>query len=393
MSRPLSERQRQGAGLGDVPERRRGGVGVGVVELVRADARVREGQLDRARRLATVRARLDHVERVGGGAVAHELRVRLDAAGARHLLGLEDEQPDALAHDKPVAGGIERPCGAFRRVVGPRREGPDDVERPEGERAQRDLRTTGDRGVDRPVANRAQRLAEGDRARGTGVGGRKDRPAQPKGDPDVRGRRAAEHRKGEIRCDRSDAAFQVPLVLALGVGDPAERAAEVNPEAIGVRAGPRRRRVGRDAGVAERELPGGEPEVAEPIELASGLRVHVVKRVEVVDLGGDLRAERRWIEPVDPLHRRSIRPDAGPHRVAPGPDRRDYAEAGDPDAPTGHVEVFGAASVSDRPRASTASAIDLNVASVRPAMGRTKSRSTINAHGPKRGRKSCSIET
>src|SRR4029453_2362481 len=98
-----------------------------------------------------------------------------------------------------------------------------------------------------------------------------------------------------------------------------------------------------------------------------------------VDLGRDLRADRRRVEAVDALDRRACLPKPGPECVDASPDRRDHADAGDEDALSRHV--------------ATASAIALNVASVRVAIGRVKPRSIRAAQTPTLGRKSWSIST
>ena len=170
-----------------------------------------------------------------------------------------------------------------------------------------------------PRPDRADRLSEGDRAAGARVRRREDRPADAERDPEIGRRRAAEDREGEVRGDLADALLHVPLVLLLGVGDATERAAEVDPDPLrrggAALAGPHPR-------VVECQRPRHEPELAEPVELAGGLRRHPGERVEVVDLGGDLGAERRWVEPVDALHRRARLPQPGPERVHAGADRR-----------------------------------------------------------------------
>src|SRR4029453_5135569 len=106
---------------------------------------------------------------------------------------------------------------------------------------------------------------------------------------------------------------------------------------------------------------------------------HPGERVEVVDLRRDLRSERRRIEPVDSLHRRLRGAQPGPERVDAGADRGDDADAGDEDARP--------------PHGATASAIALNVASVRVAIGRVKPRSTTAAQAAILGRKTWSIST
>src|SRR6185437_4076439 len=118
-----------------------------------------------------------------------------------------------------------------------------------------------DRRIDRPVADREQCLTERDRAGRARVGRRQDRATEVEGDAEVRRRCASEDREREIRRDRTDAALEVPLVLALGVRDAPERAAEVDAEpltidAVGVGAA-----VGGQARVAERLPPGDEAEL------------------------------------------------------------------------------------------------------------------------------------
>jgi hypothetical protein len=279
------------------------------------------------------------------------------------------------------------------RVVVPTvRQGPDDVEGPEGQRAQGNLGAARDRRVDLAVADRIERLAERHAAGRAGVRRREDRPADIERDPEIGGRGAAEDCQGEVRRDGLDPALQVLLVLALRVGDSAEGAAEEDPDAVlAGRAG----LAGPQPRVLERELPGDEPELAEPIELPRRLRRHPGEGVEVVDLGGDLAAERRRVEAVDPLDRRAARPQTGPERVATGADRRDRTDARNPDPSPRrrHGDGFAVEAGADSSVDATASAMSRNVASVRPAIGRVKSRSTRKAQPGTRGRKRCSIST
>ncbi len=118
-------------------------------------------------------------------------------------------------------------------------------------------------------------------------------------------------------------------MLLLGVGDPAERAAEIDPDPLRGSGAPFTR---PESTIRERKLAGDETELAEPIELAGGLRRHPRQRIEVVDLGGDLRAERRRIEPIDTLDGRLARSKAGSERLETGPGGGDDPDPGDPDA-------------------------------------------------------------
>ena len=270
--------------------------------------------------------------RVRRRAVAQQLGVRDGAARRGDLGRLEDEQRRALAHDEPVAAAVERPRGRAGVVVGPGRQRPDDVERPERQRAQRDLDAARDRGVDPALAQVAHRLAERDRPRGARVRGRQDRPADVERDAEVGRRRATEHGQRQVGRDLADPALEVALVLLLRVGDAAQRGAEVDADPL--RVAPRRRPPGRQPRVVERQLPGDEPELAEPVELAGGLGRHPGERVEVVDLGRDLRCgtaigSNRSIRLTG--ERAARRPARNASR--PVPMAVIDADPGDPDAP------------------------------------------------------------
>ena len=86
-------------------------MGVDVVNRVRD---VRQRHFHAARR-AFARG-LDHVEAVGGGAVAGELRVDLRVPLQRVFILLQDDDTAAAGDDEPVPVLIERP-GRMRRVV------------------------------------------------------------------------------------------------------------------------------------------------------------------------------------------------------------------------------------------------------------------------------------
>ena len=139
--------------------------------------------------------------------------------------------------------------------------------------------------------------------------------------------------------------LEIALVLFLGVGDAAERATRGRCRSAPASARPVLAR--HEAGVLEREPAGDQAELAEPVELAGGLGRHPGERVEVVDLGGDLRAERDRVEPVDPLDRGARRP-AVPARNAsrPVPIAVMTPMPGDPDPSTvAHVDGFVGAGV------------------------------------------------
>src|SRR6185295_15437449 len=116
-------------------------------------------------------------------------------------------------------------------------------------------------------------------------------------------------------------------------------------------------------------------------------------RVEIVDLGGDLAAERRRVEAIDPLDRRPARAEPGAEGVDPGADRGDDTDPRDPDGASvvAHVDGFVESAAADvSTGAARASAIAPNVARVRPAIGRVKRRSINQAQPGTRGAKAWS---
>ena len=237
----LAERGRDRPRLGDVADRRRRGVRVDVVDLVGLDAGVGEGDRRGPCRLPAVGPRLDHVVRVRRRAVAQELGVRDRAASLGDLGRLEHQQRGALAHDEPVATGVERPGGRRRVVVVAGRQRPDDVEGAERERAQRDLarrrrsrHRPGPR-AGRPSASPSATAPDAHEFAVDRIG-----PRTSSAMPRFAGAAPPNTASARFGATWPDAALEVALVLLLGVGDAAERRAEVDPDPL--RVGGRRRR-------------------------------------------------------------------------------------------------------------------------------------------------------
>ena len=258
--------------------------------------------------------------------------------GARRPRPARGRAGPPLAHDETVAAGVERARRGLGMVVAAGRQGPDDVEGAEGQRAERDLGATRDRGVDLAGPDRTQGLAQRDRRGCARVGGRQDRPVDAERDAEVGRRGAAEDGQGEGRADRADAALEIALVLRLGVGDPAQGAAQVDARSLGLRPSEPTR---LETGVGQRQLTRDQAELAEPVELPGGLGVHEAERVEVVDLGRHLRPERARVEPVDPSNRRTAGAQPGAGGLDPDARGRDDAQPGDPDPPFGMLPIEG----------------------------------------------------
>ena len=241
--------------------------------------------------------------RIGGGPVAEELGVRARATRAGDLGLLEHEQRRALAHDEPVAAGVERSArGDPGSSLWPGRQRPDDVERPEGERRQRDL-------ARRPRSPRRPGRRGGRRAP------RRARPRPRR--TSSRSTGSARARRGRCRGWRAPHRRRPPARgSARPAGCPSRGSARAGPRRRRSRRAPSRGRCRSGRGPRRRRAPGGRPASSRASRPAtspnwlnrSSCRAiwrHPGERVEVVDLGGDLRAERRRVEAVDPLDRRA----------------------------------------------------------------------------------------
>jgi hypothetical protein len=146
---------------------------------------------------------------------------------------------------------------------------------------------------------------------------------------------------GAAPPNTASARFGATLIPSRGsarAAPPRRRSAERRIE-IPICSAARHRRLRRSP--APREPARDEAELAEPVELAGGLRRHPGERIEVVDLGGDLAPEGRRVETVDPLDRGDTPSEAGAEGVDAGPDRGDQADPGDHDAAAiVHAGVF-----------------------------------------------------
>ena len=162
------------------------------------------------------------------------------------------------------------------------------------------------------IAPEAQRVRVADR-----------RPADPQVDRHVRCARPAEDGGGQRGRHGPHAAPHVVGVLLFAEGHAAECRADPDP---GPRPRRGRHRSSPPAPTAMRA--GHDRELAEAVQPSRALGVQVVLGLEVVDLRGELRGERRGIEAVDQPHRGAVGQHAGPQPVRPMPDGRHRTDAG-----------------------------------------------------------------
>ena len=329
---------------------------------------------------------LDHVVGVGGRPVAQQLGVGDGAAPLRDLGGSRTRSAAPSPMTNPSRADVERPRRAARVVVVAGRQRADDVEGAERERAQRDLAAARDRGIDPPLAQVAERLAQRDRARRARVGGRQDRPADVERDAEVGRGRAAEDRQREVGRHLADPALEV-----------ARRAA---PRHRRCRRAPSRDRSRSVPGLPPPSTPGVIPASSSASRPATS--PNWLNRSSWRAVFGGIQAsgsksstwaatcERNGLGSKRSIRLTGERPARSPARNASRP------------VPIGVMMPIPVIQIrrARRPlirrpggRSASASASALNVASVRPAIGRVNQRSTSLAKPGRRGRKSWSIET
>ena len=211
----------------------------------------------------------------------------------------------------------------------------------------------------RPSRRSPERLAERDGPRRARVGGRQDRPADVEGDAEVGRRRAAEDGQGQVGRDLADAPLEVALVLLLGVGDPAERRAEVDPDPLRVRRAAAR--PASDPASSSASRPATRPNWLNRSSWRAVLGGIQASGSKSSTCAATCERNGGRIEAVDPARPASGRPAARPGTRRAGADRGDDADPGDPDpASVGHADRSVSARVGRRSSAS-ASARALNV--------------------------------
>ena len=312
--------------LRGVVEQSRGAVRVDVADVPGRKPAVLEREPDGARRLAPVGTWRGHVIGVVREAVAHQLGVELRSAGQRPIALLEHEHRGPLAHHEAVACLVER-ARRVGRIVVARAHGADHAERRVGHGRERRLGAARQHHVGPGLADRMERVADRDRARGAAHGVGRVRAREAELDGDVAARGAGKHGERERGIEPARALREEAPHLRLRERHAAQRRAHHGADPIGVLACRVELRVGEgEPGARHREL-------GEAIEPLGALRGEVVLGPEVGDLGRDAALERRRIEAGDLPDRRAARGEPLPQPVCRRADRGHGAHAGDDHSP------------------------------------------------------------
>lgn len=151
-----------------IPELRRRGVRIDVIDVLGLRARMPQRHLHRPQRPPTIRQRRSQVMRIGAGAVPDKLSVDGGAAVACVVELFQHHDAGALADDEAGAVTVEWPGGAVGRVVEGGGEAARPAESADGQRVNAGFRAASDHDGGVAVGNEAAGVADGVGAGGAG---------------------------------------------------------------------------------------------------------------------------------------------------------------------------------------------------------------------------------
>src|SRR5215203_4224366 len=318
-----------------VAERRRGAVGVDVVDVRDVDAGALDRHLHAAIGAVAVLGRRGDVVGIARQAVADHLGVDPGAPRLRVRVLLEHDDAGALAHDEAVAVAIVGARGAGRIVVEVRRQRPAGGKAGERKPVDRRFRAAGEHDLGVAIGDEPRGVA--DRVRAGRAGGHDGvvRALEPVLDRDVARGEVDEPTRDEERRDAPRALLVQRDRGVIDAADAADAGADENAGGILLVGGlrlPRRilQRLGR----------GGHRVDDERIDLALLLRLHPLVGIEAAvgavaarDLAGDPAGEVGGLEALDLRAAAFTGEEPLPARLGAAAERRDHSDARDDDPP------------------------------------------------------------
>jgi hypothetical protein len=282
-------------------------VGVDVADLGRVDAAVGEGHRHRACRVHAGGVGLGDVSGVGRKPVAEQFGVDLRAARARVLEILEDEDRARLAHDEPVALRVERPAAALGVVV-PARERPHRAEPRDADARDRGFRPAGEHHVRAAQPDRIEALPDRHVRGGARRALRRERAARAELHRDPRRAHVRDDLRDRERVDPVGAALAEHVIAVLERLQAADPGRDRDADAVGLRRD-------REAGVGLRHAGGGEDHLREPVHPPGLLALDPYRRVEVLQLAGEVDRVVGRVELRDRARARLSREQVLPRRL------------------------------------------------------------------------------
>ena len=298
-----------------------------VADLARIEAGIGDRHLHRPGGARTGGIGLGHVRGVRRHSVADQLRVDLGAACLRVLQLLEYKHAGGLAHHQAVAGVVERPRCALRVVVAAR-ERTHRIEARDADLRDRRLAAAGDHRVDAPHPDLIERVSDRHVRRRAGGALAHQRALGAELDRDPARTHVRDDAGDRERADSIGAAFAKHVVAILKRTQAADTGRNRGADPLGV-----------GADVEARVLVGlprsRKHDLREAVHAPCRLPVDPHRRVEVLQLAGEMDWIVRGVEQRDLVHARLARKQCLPGCVDAEAKRADHADAGDhhPPAP------------------------------------------------------------
>ena len=261
---------------------------VHIADVGRLDAGVLQRHLHRARRALAGRIGLGHVRGVRRDAVADQLGVDARTARPRVLELLQDEHCGRLAHDEPVSLLVEGPRRLLRMVVAAR-ERAHRVEAGDPDLGDRRLGPAREHHVGAADADLVHRVADRHVRRGARRALAHQRALRPELDRHPAGAHVRDDRRDRERADAVGPASQQHVVALLVALQAADAGGDRRAEPVG-----RRRDVHARVGLGLAR--GSEDHLREAVHPPRRLAIDPDRRVEVLQLAGEVDVVVRVIE-------------------------------------------------------------------------------------------------
>ena len=310
--------------LGGIAERRGRRMSVHIADVGRLDAGVLQRHLHRPGRALARRIGLSHVRSVRRDAVPDQLGVDARTARACMLELLQDDHRGSFAHDEPVSLLVEGPRRLFGVVVAARQRA-HGIESRYPDLSDRRLCPSGKHHVGAADADLVHRVADRHVRRGARGALAHQRALRPELDRHPSGAHVRNDRRDRERADAVRPAGQKHVVALLVALQAADAGGDRGAEPVG-----RRRDV--HARVGLRLACRSEDHLGEAVHPPRRLAIDPDRRVEILQLAGEVDVVIRVIERRDLCGARLAREQARPRRLHIVSERADHAQAGDHDS-------------------------------------------------------------
>lgn len=295
-------------GLKLVVVRRRGAVGVDIIDLQGRRRSTRQCPGHRHRQPLPFRIGLGDVKRVARRCIAREFAIDARPARQRVVERLQHQHAGALTHDEAVAIAVERAARLLRRIV-PRAHGLHRAEARIGEGRDGGLTAACNHDVRVAPPDRVRRLAQRMGAGRTGRDEAEIGPARAILDGDQARTHVADQRGDREGRHLARPTLHEHAQLVLKRVHAADSRPDHHAHAVGILAGH------VDSRIGHRLLRRHETKVRIAVVAPRFLGIHVLRRIPIEHLGANLAGELGRIELRHPLDAATTGQQAGPERI------------------------------------------------------------------------------